>query len=326
MFIRFFKANQPATLFAIPIVVILFWISALLHPFHADVETPMPLYGWIMNWINKLPQFSAPIIGITIVSFQAIYLNNLLNTHEVLYKKSYLPALFFAVFASAIPSLLWLHPSLFATLIILIVLGKVFSLYKNEKAFPITFDIGFLIAIATLIYVPSVIFLMVFYAALIVLRPFVWREWFVPLLGFCLPFFFWWVWLFWKNNPDELMSVIESNLHFENHSNILEFNKINALFLSVLGMFVALAFFKLAGNFFKNVIRSRNFQQVFLIMIPCILVPMLFFKNYFSEMSSFLIIPLSVFISYYFISVKKNWWLETIFLLLITSIIMLHRY
>ena len=198
------------------------------------------------------------------------------------------------------------------------------SIYKSDHSLPVTFDIGFLIAVACLFYFPSIVFLLVFYASLVILRPFVWREWVISLLGFLLPFFFCWLYYFWKGATDEIINTMASNLHKAETGSGFSWTGTNLIFPAVAGFVSVLGFISLMGNFYKSVIRTRNFQQVLFIMLLAMLLPVLISRSYFAEMSLLICIPLSIAVSNYFAEAKRILFLEVLFLLILSGVVFLH--
>jgi len=82
---------------------------------------------------------------------------------------------------------------------------KMVALYNNEHATSSIFNIGILTGIVSLLYIPAVAFLLLIFFALLVMRPFRFREWLMGLLGFTFPYYFLFIILFisnkweWKN-------------------------------------------------------------------------------------------------------------------------------
>ncbi len=323
MFIRFFRTYQPATLFAIPFFLALLWIPAFIEPFRYSTQEFMPLYAWIDHYLIKFPVQIIPFLALALVTFQAIYLSHLVNEMEVLFKKSYLPVLFFGIMASAVPSLLTIHPSMVAGSILIFAFGKILRIYKNDESLPLTFDIGFLIAIASLVFLPSALFMILFYLSLIILRHFVWREWVVSTIGFLLPFGLCWLYYFWYGIENKIPFLFDENLYPKLEMNYA-WKGTNLIFPSTIAVLSFLAFFKLAGNFFKNVIRTRSFQQVLFFGLVIAALPALLNPNFLGESFFLVAIFLSIFIAYFFLAVRRVWILELLFIFLLVGITFLH--
>ena len=319
--IRFFKSPQPASLIIIPVIVLILWGQAFLDCMPHTISTDQPIWKLIHSLTFVLPSGLNWIIMVALVSFSAIYLNQISNRHEVLYKSSYLPAFVFALYISSVPEFLTVHPIHFVNLIALRVFDKAFSLIKNDKAIPSIFDSCFLSGVAALIYFPSIILIPVMIIALSLLRPFNIREWITMFIGFLLPYFFVSVWMYWNH---DLMyfwkSYIERFVHIKAEINVQFTTRL--LVLGILfGLWLFFALFKLRLNYLKNVIRSRIIQQVLFIFL-IFAGSSIFLGEKISILNfAFLAIPFSIFAAYYLLSAKKRIQFYELFLWLVIATI-----
>jgi hypothetical protein len=266
-----------------------------------------------IKWISALIVF-------LLISFQAIYFNRIISKYEVLYKPSNLPALIYIILACLLPAFAGLHPFIFINTILLWILQKIFKLYKNDDSLGVCFDIGFLISILSMIYYPCIFLFVFFLITLSILRPFVWREWVVSVIGLMAPWFLLWVILFLSDRAQLFYDVFNGD-NFKPVVLLNSLSKKYVLTLSVLGILLLFALFKLQVNYFKNVIKTRNYQICFLLLLittfVITLVPFLHSETRFS----LLVIPLSVFLSYYFLAAKKMWFAESLFVCLLVTLL-----
>lgn len=128
-------------------------------------------------------------LGFILVTTQAFHLNLVLNKHEVLYKSTWLPSLLYLFMAGLLPPFLWMHPLLFVNSILIFVLDRLFSLYKNPSPLSLAFDSAFLLSLSALFYLPAVILFIFYFLCMIILRPFSWREWMAGIMGMFFPSF-----------------------------------------------------------------------------------------------------------------------------------------
>ena len=324
MLIRFFKSNQPAALFAVPVLVSALWISSFFHTNIPTISGAMPLYQlllYLLELINGNIPTVHLLIGIALTSFQAIYLGQICNKFDVLYKKSYLPALLYAILISSVPSFLSMTPMLVANTILLLLIEKIFSIYKHESALHVVFDAGFLVALASLVYFPLIAIFVLLILGLLILRPFVWREWVAGITGTALPYFILSVYFFWNGQLGNFWTK-EIPLYFDHAiTSHISTNTSNLFLFSMVAFLILIAFLKLQANFYKNMIRTRSYQQVFLLMLivaggSSVISPEIKIESFIPAVA-----PAAVFISYYFLSVKKTWWIETLFSILIALIV-----
>jgi hypothetical protein len=113
-------------------------------------------------------------------------------------------------------------------------------------------------------------------------------------------------------SPEKIKPVLLIQFHFDKTIYVAAISS---------GALLLFSLFKLRANFYKNVIRMRNFQWVFLFCLV-ISVGVAFISNEKILFPfSLLAVPLSVFISYYFLTLKKTWYFESLFILWAVSII-----
>ncbi|MBP6532463.1 MAG: hypothetical protein KA285_04215 [Bacteroidia bacterium] len=304
--IRFFKSPQPASLIVIPAIILILWAQAFMNCFPVMEVSAQPVWKLFLIVFKSLPSGVNWVIMVALVSFSAIYINQISNKHEVLYKNSYLPAFVYALFISSVPEFLTVHPIHFVNLIILRVFDKSFSLIKNDSPVPSIFDSSFLAALAALIFFPAFIVIPVMIIALSLLRPFNFREWLIMFIGFSLPYFFVSVWMYW--NHDLLYfwkDYLDRFIHLKPVINIVFTPQL--ITLSVLfGIWMLLGLGKLRVNYLKNVIRARIIQQV-LFLFFIFSVGSIFLGQKISVVNfSLLAIPFSIFAAYYLLSAKKR--------------------
>jgi hypothetical protein len=318
--IGFFKSQQPATLFVIPLVVFILWFQAFFnHPF--IVEYSAPLYALSTIVLKALPSFVQVLIAVALISTEGIYLNNLMNRYEVLYKNSYLPAFMYALMMSLASPLLLFHPLILANLFLIRALDKIFALFKNESPISQLFDSGFLIAIASLFYFPAASFFILFLVSLSILRPLNFREWMIAFTGFLLPYFFLSVYFFWTNQLKNGWKTITSN-YLPQHLKIdFVLAKPLIILLTVLGLLFLLSLNLLRQNFYKNVIRTRSNQQILLLFFVLAAASSFLLQRISFYHFTLLAIPLSAFFAYYFLAAKRRAWLTELLMWLVVIVI-----
>ena len=323
--IRFFKSTQPATLLIIPIILLILWARTMFKADPVIDASDLPIWNLIASFLMHFPSWVNFIFLFTLVTSQVLYLNFMLNRHEVLYKNSFLPALIFTFFVSSTPLLMQFHPVIIVNLIIIFILDRIFYLYKSNSNFSRLFDCGLLAGISALIYFPCIILLPMMLATLWVLRPFRLKEWLLVITVFLLPFFYASIYYFWNHALQDFWKIYLH--HFKISNPVIDINK--SLPLTLLAIFSAAIFFlssaKLIFNYRKNTIRTRSYQQVFFIYFLFGFGWLLFSNRIELIQFTFMIIPMVIFCSYYFLSAKKRIWAyESLLLLWIALIVWNH--
>ena len=319
MIIRLFKTTQPFALAILGIVAIIMWmISWNLH-FRLVEPNGMPLYDLLLYLMKGMPAFSFAILGWLLISTQAIHFNYVLNKHEVLYRASWLPALIYIIIVSLLPPFLWFHPLLIVNTILIFALDKIFMLYKNPSPLSLDFNSCFLLAIASLFYLPAVVLFFIYALGIIILRPFSWRDWIVGILGFILPFFLAFLYYFLKNELNDFYSRvfitgISKQLDLKHF-----FTYQYTYSVAIIGFLFVMSLIRLQSNYYKNVTKARLIQQLLLMLIVVGSFSVLVSRDEQLYRFNILALPLSAYISYYFLSGKKLWLMELVFLVLVGS-------
>ena len=319
--IRFYKTINPAGLFVLPVIVIGLWSQGFFKPqFLAEADSGV-LYSLFFQGFSVLPRIVQVILAMTLIVFEAIYLNLLLNKYEVLYKGSYLPALFYVLVMSYSTEVISFHPILLVNLLLIRVLDKTFSLYKNDSPISAIFDSCFVLSLCTLIYFPSIVLFFFFIAALSFLRPFDLREWLVAVVGFCLPFFFFGVYAFWTDTLRQTLNTIASQFSFHPFQLSQDLPQHFVVFLVFFSFLFLLAIAKLRANYYKNSIKTRSEQQVLFIFLVLGAGAALFNSQIPYIHYTLLAIPGCTFLAYFYISAKKRLLLYEISFLILAGLI-----
>jgi hypothetical protein len=192
--IGIFKQKASTNALILFIYALFLKFPLFLHPFlpvlHAEDNY---LYRFILTGLNSLFGHRAEpyaVLSFTIIFTQATLLNSICNYHKMLPRANYLPAMCYILITSLLPD--WGHFS--APLLINSVMiwcwYRMVALYNTPAPVIAIFNIGIFLGFATLLYVPAMIFLILLFFALLIMRPFRIQEWFVGFIGFTSPYYF----------------------------------------------------------------------------------------------------------------------------------------
>jgi hypothetical protein len=109
--------------------------------------------------------------------------------HEIVDKQNYLPAFLYLFFSSLILGKELVHPALVANIFILLAINALMDTYRMENALSKIFNGAFFTSIAMFFYLNYAFFVILFFIALIILRPFSWRELIIGIIGLLSPLF-----------------------------------------------------------------------------------------------------------------------------------------
>ncbi len=318
--IKLLKSNPALNFILVPLLVVLIWTHAFFNGFEVLPEG-MPLYGVLMFWLSPDNKLAYCILAVILILFQAFYLNYILSKNEIIPKKSWLFSLFYVILMSLLPQFLVFHPMMVGTTLIIIVIDKIFSLYKNSNALSLDFDIGLILGLAALFYFPFILFYVLYLIALVILKPFSIRDWIVSLMGLVLPFFLMFTYYFLTDQFQNLTAAF----YTENINNQINWWRLVpkgfGITIGYVAFLIVVSLFHLAGTIGKNVIRVRNLQQVLLIFIVIGAILVLLTRDIYLFRFTILCLPFAFLITTYFATVKKIWYAEVLFWLLIANLI-----
>ena len=319
MLIRFFKNNNPSSFVFIPLFALALWIVGFFSPQDCVIKYTLPLYEVVAKPLNSF-HFIATLIALILLISEALLLNYIVNENEILAKPSFLPALFYVVFMSNDPRMLMAYPLLFANFFILLGIHKIVSSYRKDIAFSNAFDAGVLFSLATLFYFPSIVFIPLLGVGFILFRPFIWREWVISLMGILLPHLFVISYYFWNDAfvTDQIGKMFFPSLR--NKSN-LDFSQHFYFILSIGWLIVLFSFGKLFAGSSEGSQKNKKSIRL-LVWFSCLALISVFIAREVSVQSfSALAIPSSIFCANYFLKIKKKWWGELLFFILLIAVI-----
>jgi len=254
-----------------------------------------------------------------LVFIQALLVNRLVNQYGLLTKPSFLPALMYIVLSSLFTPFLVLSPPLVCNFLLIWMLYKLFGLYKGDDAKSITYDLGMIVAIGSLIYLPFIYLFLAIWAALLLFRPFYWREWVIGIMGYATIFFFLAVAYYLSDNIAIFYSIwVPLTTKFPTHVKIDYYNYL--VLVPVIIIFI-LGIIKIRQIFFRSYVQVRkSFQLLFIVFL---IAGLSFYVKAEFSLTHFLlcVIPVSVFFAYYFLHANARWFYESLFFILLISIV-----
>ncbi len=199
MFIKFFKSSFFIQYLVIGITGLGLWVSAFLNPPGMPApEVPVPLYTVIYNLLSQMP-FLATGLGFTIVIAETYWLTRILSYHELVLKNSSLSALVFLVMMSFLPGQLTLNPINIALGFMILILYHLLISYNRPEHLDRIFAAGFFTAIASMFYLPFILWFIFVIISFLVFRAGNWRAWMAAITGLLTPFIYLGVWYFWHD-------------------------------------------------------------------------------------------------------------------------------
>lgn len=320
--INFFKTLNPLNV--LWLIILLFLLRAG-YMFNIPGKLEFPFAESFTRLLLRTPgpDFISPFTNILLAGLliftQALLLNYLVNYYNLLGKLTFLPALMYITVSSLFTPFLVLSPPLICNFLVLWMLFKLLSFYKNKDSKPAAYDLGMIVAVGSIIYLPFIYLFLSILIGLIIFKPFNWREMAAAIMGYITVFFFLAVYYYLNSNLDQFYNIwIPLGAKFSDNVHI---NYYHYLVLIPVIIILLLCFFKLQQNFLKSYVQVRkSFQLLFFFFLIALLS--FYVKDAF-HLSHFLLcaLPAAVFCSYYFLYARARWFYESLFFILVFAIV-----
>jgi hypothetical protein len=315
MLLKYFNSNRISLVGFILLFPLVYWIPSFfsLGYLQPPEVSGVPL-GRLILVFNRDFRFLASLLALILIVVNGYLLIQLNTVHIFIPGRTQLPAFFYAALVISITSLHQLTPQLVASSLLILLLFRILSSYKSEGVSLNYLDAGLLVSLASLFYFPAVVFFLFLLAALIILRPFVWREWTYTIIGLVLPYLFLASVFYLADLPfagylaDISASWQKSALHFRIRE-IVNWSYVAVLFI------IGSIFMMRAIDSMK--IHARKFFLVFLEFFLFSVLLYVFMPGWGIGMIFFTAVPLAYLFTHYFVRCRRSWINELLFLLLL---------
>ncbi len=324
MFTRLFKSNQPFILFFLPILGLLLWIKPYLVNSIETISLSSPNNMMFYNQIEQLISYSnfhglQIIIAYLLILLQTYIVIGINQKYQVTYNLNYAVGFFFLLFASSFISLNKLNPIIFSNLFFLLAIYRVLGSHDKLNALSNFFDASFFLSVSVLFYFNMIFFIFVIWASLIILRPFIWREWLVTLIGFITPIFLFFSYIYISNdNFIDVFVNIPNKLFIEN--TLLEINLSYLILFGIMAILIISASKFIFSSFSKTKIRKRNYYKLFFVIFLLTVFIYILSPSVSIEIFLVSVAPFSFLLANY-INYNNSRWFELFIILYIGAII-----
>ena len=324
MLVSNFKTYTPAAIFKIPLLALLLWaFSAAYHSLHLHSLTiRMPMYASMADSLNSYYYLSV-FVSCLLSVLSAFLLNYIINQHNVLPRKTYLPALLYLVYSAFCGDLLVIHTGSFVNLLIIAACHELFDTYRKDSARSECFNAGMLVGLASVIFLPAAFLLLFIWAALILFRPFIWQEYLASFLGLLLPWSYTLVYFFWNNRLSAFLQGTLRN-HLMNKSFHFPTGSSYGWLYLVLGVLVLLSLVRLLNGTVIPPLKSKKTLSLLFWLLLLSLCSLFMSSEINIVTLQITAVPMAVFTANLFIQLKKGWVAEVLFTILLVSILCVH--
>ena len=319
--LRFFNGNSIGVLVLLVLIPFLYWIPDFFKtvPLQDQAFTGTVPALWIASF-NAHYRVLSMLIALLIILTNTFLLIQLNTIHIFIHVRTQLPAFLYIVLTAGFNPTHQLTPALVDSLLVIIILYRLFVTYKIDGPSVNYLDAGFLIAIASMIYFPVILLFVFLLVALVMLRPLNWREWVYVFLGLMLPYLFVVSGYYVAGVPVREFFPGFSGLfqHYKQTYSIIQL--IGWLFIA--GMMIYSSYFMVSA-IDKMKIHGRKIFILFLWLFLFTLWIYLVIPGAGMDMVSIAAIPLSYLFSHYFCNCTRNWINEGLLSLFLVMMVLL---
>ncbi len=321
MIIRLFRSQYLIQYFLLFLLIIFLWSDALIYPEKLITGSGFQGFPLIAKFITGFP-YIALGISILVLFLQAILLNAVAQRHKLVERNQLLSAAIYVVIISSQPQMVQPNMMLLVNLLLILLLYNVLNLYGRNEALSALFDSGMLVGLASLLFSPSLVFIVFILVSLMVYQQYKWREWVVPLIGFFTPWIFYIAYLFWVDGLQEWFAALGEKFNFRIPDLYAVANELIIVWVLIL-LLILTGLGKMIKYSTGTTVDIRRKSSVVFWML-LIGMASTFFSDYDLITQAYLeFVPITIFISVYLSRVKKTFFQEVIMFLILAAIIMI---
>ncbi len=319
---QFRQFSRINTLWLVILLLVVLIPKAINLPAFTElslVEAPIAAFFWgkqgweVPSWLNAL-------LAGTAIFLQALHLNRISNQYKLFARPSSIVSAVYILLAAYFHADLAVTPALLSNFFLIWMFHKLLSFYHRDYILTDTFDLGIMVAVGSMIYLPFLGFILVAWAGLGLFRTFAWREWVAPLFGFFAPYFLLWVLFFISDQGSAFQELWQPLMSTAVSVPVLQ--TWHFLEISILIIIVLLTTITLPKTFFKRIAHVRkSFQLAFIVLIIGVL-GFLWSENTLGRHFYLLVPSISLYMGYYFQRSEKPLIYESLFLTLLLLILL----
>ena len=276
--------------------------------------------GHPLFFIHFFPLFVQYLVGLFLLLYSGILINTIVNKSVLFTKNFYLPGLMYISMMLFYPLNNSLHPMVISNFFCILCFGSLIKIYRNESCKNHIFKASCWVLLATLCYPSFAVLFLISWISLLIIRPFVWKEYLIPIisLGFISAYLSAYLLLF-EPSFNVIPKWFSAFSFYSNKFNVNIIISVGVFLFVTLGLSLKIIFFSYSHstNRFKKIMKLLLLYFVLCVFQMGIDV-FVFKSNSLSIYSAF--VPLSILVSFVFMYGKKLWIVDSIYILFLFSI------
>ncbi|MFH0756501.1 MAG: DUF6427 family protein [Bacteroidota bacterium] len=313
--LKLFKNSRSAGMAGVIFLALGLLMKSLIHPPEIIAYTGMPFYNLVFGALNTLP-FLDRIVALVFLLILCYMLVRIGARYVLLEFRSFMPAVFFLLFAFALPFTHQVSPVLVGSVFYLFCFAILFDV--NDKP-PDTFSVfsaGLILAFGSMFYLKLIWFLPLVWFSLSTMRNVTWRELLYPVIAYFLLglLLFTWYWAV-LDDAARFGELLGKNLAFGRSWQPVHFSVYIYYGFSLLLVLVASIYMVNRFQARKTVV--QNIYQVLFYMFIAGILFFVFIARFDQASLLFVSFPVAFVLSNYFHRKKNHWIHELIMWILL---------
>jgi hypothetical protein len=325
IFLRIFKDNRALGTMGIFLVLIAIFIPSFIDDFSTTRSAAivqysgMPFYNLIFGSIHKLPVLNH-LVAMLIIMLINYTLIRIGIRDQLLQQRSQMPAIFFMLFAAALPAGRMVSPALIGSFFYLFCFGILFEVQDKKPDTLSIFSASMFLVLGSMFYLKLIWFVPLIWLSLWTLRAVTWRELFYPVVAYLVLalFLFTWYWGI-RGNGGGFVELVARNMTIR--GSFAPYHHSVYLLYGFILLLVMIASAYMVDRFQTMKTLAQNVYQVMFYMFLAGILFFLFIARFEPSSLIFIAFPVSFVLSNYFHRRKNPWTHELVLWILLGLVV-----
>ena len=320
--LEIFRSNSLASILGLLLFTFSIRLAVFFIPLPAEPTIHTTFAELIFKGLraNQLFTLQMQVLATMLIFMQALLLNYIADSHDILYKGSVMPGLFYVLLNSIYPEQLQFTSQLLANTFVILLLYRLCYLYESQKPLFLVFDAAILLGIGLLLDYDLIIYLVYILLSILFMTSFNIRYWLAAIFGIFIPAYFLGVYFFLTNQLDDFLVSFQYSFQKSYFNTIGITGENGLIWLIIIPIFVfsTIAF---QINFYRNKVKTRRVQVIIILMQVFGVLSVLAENQMYVYGLPFLSISLSIIMANYFIRSQRKIFKDILFLLMVACIL-----
>jgi len=323
--LRIFKDSRATGTAAIILLLIAIFVPSFIDAFSAGGTTTlvphagMPFYNLIFGAIHKVPvvDYLVTMLFMMLISYMLIRVG---VRDQLLQQRSLMPAIFFILFAAALPAARQVSPALIGSIFYLFCFIILFEVQDNKPDTLAIFSASLVLVLGSMFWLKLIWFVPLIWLSLSTLRHVTWRELLYPVIAYALLVLLLFTW-FWgiRGNGAGFVTLLANNLASTGSLEPYHFS-VYILYGYIL-LLVVVASIYMTTRFQTMKTMAQNIYQAMFYMFLAGILFFIFVARFDLTSLVFIAFPVSFILSNYFHQKKSHWMQELAMWILVGLVI-----